>query len=130
MLDVPMTFDKVNHAFHKTAYVLLLAFSFAFVAFAHAILVKSTPSANAIVTGPNVPVVLTFNSKVDQTRSALTLEGPDHSASKVPIIVDRSSPARLMAKLSKMAAGPYDLRWQVLAADGHITRGEIPFRVK
>jgi methionine-rich copper-binding protein CopC len=25
---------------------------------------------------------------------------------------------------------PYKLRWQVLAADGHITRGEISFEVK
>jgi methionine-rich copper-binding protein CopC len=25
--------------------------------------------------------------------------------------------------------GEYRLRWQVLASDGHITRGEIPFAV-
>jgi methionine-rich copper-binding protein CopC len=28
-----------------------------------------------------------------------------------------------------LAAGAYRLRWQVLASDGHITRGEIPFTV-
>jgi methionine-rich copper-binding protein CopC len=28
-----------------------------------------------------------------------------------------------------LAAGGYVLRWQVLAIDGHITRGDIPFAV-
>jgi copper resistance protein C len=101
-----------------------------FVTFAHAILVTSTPIANGVVSGPNVPVILSFNSKVDQARSSLNIERPDHSTSKVPIIPDPSSPAKLVAKLSGMAAGSYNLRWQVLAADGHITRGNIPFRVQ
>ena len=30
---------------------------------------------------------------------------------------------------AELAAGAYVLRWQVLAIDGHITRGEVPFRV-
>ena len=29
-----------------------------------------------------------------------------------------------------MKAGDYVLRWQVLATDGHITRGELHFRVR
>jgi len=29
-----------------------------------------------------------------------------------------------------LVRGAYKLRWQVLAADGHITRGEISFEVK
>jgi len=28
-----------------------------------------------------------------------------------------------------LAAGAYSLRWQVLAIDGHITRGDVPFTV-
>ena len=35
----------------------------------------------------------------------------------------------LEAKASHLAAGRYTLRWQVLAIDGHITRGDIPFTV-
>jgi hypothetical protein len=31
------------------------------------------------------------------------------------------------AELTK--AGPYVVRWQVLAIDGHITRGDVPFTV-
>jgi methionine-rich copper-binding protein CopC len=120
-----------SRALQRAGYVFVITTALSgFLAFAHAILMKSTPLPNGIVSGPDVPVVLSFNSKVDQGRSSLTIEKPDHSTSKVAIVPDPSSPARLVAKLSGMAAGPYKLRWQVLAADGHITRGEIPFRIR
>ncbi|MBV8200512.1 MAG: copper resistance protein CopC, partial [Acidobacteria bacterium] len=41
----------------------------------------------------------------------------------------QQAPQLLTAKLAGIAPGAYKLRWQVLAADGHITRGEVPFRV-
>src|SRR4051794_2550655 len=100
------------------------------IAFAHAILVKSIPAPNEILTGPDVLVDLTFNSRVDQARSTLSLEDENHTASKLNVDVDPSSPARLIARIPKAAAGSYKLHWQVLSVDGHITRGEISFRVK
>jgi methionine-rich copper-binding protein CopC len=36
----------------------------------------------------------------------------------------------LAALVSGLAPGQYRLRWQVLAIDGHLTRGDIPFTVK
>jgi hypothetical protein len=117
-------------AFRKTVLTLLLAGASAFIAFAHAILVKSTPAANEIIAGPNVPVELNFNSRVDQARSTLTLETPSHSTSRVHVDVNSSSPAKLTASISGLASGSYKLHWQVLAVDGHITRGEITFQVK
>jgi methionine-rich copper-binding protein CopC len=122
---------SVRRSLQAIGYVFFIATAlFGVLAFAHAVLLTSAPSANGIVSGPNVPVMLSFNSKVDQARSSLTIEKPDHSMLKVPIIPDASSPAKLIAKLSGMPAGAYKLRWQVLAADGHITRGEIPFRIQ
>ena len=120
----------MNFAFRKTAHTLLLASASASVAFAHAILVKSTPAANEAVVGPNVVVALIFNSKVDRARSTITLEGPNHLSSKMQVESHAPSPAELTAKISNLTAGSYKLRWQVLAVDGHITRGEIPFQVK
>ncbi len=103
---------------------------FAVIAFAHAILVKSIPAPNEVVTGPNVPVALSFNSRVDQARSILSLESGDHGTSRLKVDIDPSSPSRLIARIPKAGAGSYKLRWQVLSVDGHITRGEIPFQVK
>jgi methionine-rich copper-binding protein CopC len=41
----------------------------------------------------------------------------------------QGAPDTLSAKANDLKAGEYQLRWQVLAADGHITRGGIPFTV-
>jgi methionine-rich copper-binding protein CopC len=35
----------------------------------------------------------------------------------------------LTARIAGIQPGSYRLRWQVLALDGHITRGDIPFTV-
>jgi methionine-rich copper-binding protein CopC len=36
----------------------------------------------------------------------------------------------LQSRIQGLERGEYVLRWQVLASDGHITRGEVPFRVR
>jgi len=120
----------MNFAFSKTIAAVVLLLALAFIAGAHAILVKSTPAANDTVSGPDLPVELTFNSKVDQARSTLTLERPDHSTSRLQVDLDPASPAKLAARILGLASGSYKLRWQVLAIDGHITRGEIDFQVR
>jgi methionine-rich copper-binding protein CopC len=116
----------IRNCFHAG----LLGIGLAGIAFAHAILVKSTPAPSEIVAGPKVSVALSFNSRVDQARSTLTLVSPDHSTSRLKVDVDPSSPAKLIAQISSAGAGSYKLGWQVLSVDGHITRGEIPFQVK
>jgi len=95
---------------------------------AHAVLLESTPPLNSSVSGPNVAVKLRFNVRIDTIRSRLTLLRPDGSAQTLEI--SKQTPAdTLSAEATGLAAGTYRLRWQVLASDGHITRGEIPFTV-
>jgi methionine-rich copper-binding protein CopC len=115
---------RVNHTFMSSVIrnavcAGLLTLGLAAIS-AHAILVNSTPAPSEIVTGPNVPVVLTFNSKVDQARSALSLESPDHAISRLKVDVDPSSPGKLIARISSAEVGSYKLRSQVLSVDGHI----------
>ena len=40
-----------------------------------------------------------------------------------------TAPQVLAAQARGLAPGAYRLRWQVLAVDGHVTRGDIPFTV-
>jgi methionine-rich copper-binding protein CopC len=95
---------------------------------AHAILVESTPSLKSAVSGPDVPIKLRFNVRIDALRSRLTLIHPDGSAQALEI--SKQTPAdTLSAEATGLAPGAYRLRWQVLASDGHITRGEIAFTV-
>jgi methionine-rich copper-binding protein CopC len=99
------------------------------VASAHAVLVDSQPVVNSTVSGTEVSVRLKYSSRVDPEHSTLTLLEPDGKVEKVAIGRD-SAPGLLSAKLTGLVKGAYVLRWQVLATDGHITRGKVPFQVK
>jgi methionine-rich copper-binding protein CopC len=95
---------------------------------AHAVLLESTPSLKSAVSGPDVPIKLRFNVRIDTLRSRLTLIRPDGSVQ--PLEISKQTPVdTLSAEAIGLAAGAYRLRWQVLASDGHITRGEISFTV-
>jgi len=97
-------------------------------AMAHAILLESNPSINSAVAGPNIPIKLRFNVRIDSTRSRLTLVKPDASTQSLAITKDGRADA-LASQAQGLLPGEYRIRWQVLASDGHITRGEIPFQV-
>jgi copper resistance protein C len=99
------------------------------VAFAHAVLVDSQPGVNSTVSGPEVAVLLKYSSRVDLDHSTLTLLDPDGKVQKVSI-ESEPTPGVLSARLTGLVRGTYVLRWQVLATDGHITRGKVPFQVK
>jgi methionine-rich copper-binding protein CopC len=113
------------------AFILFAAFAAFFIvapAAAHAVLLESNPSLKSAVLGPDVAIKLRFNVRIDALRSRLTLIHPDGSAQTLEIT--KQAPAdTLLADANGLAAGAYRLRWQVLASDGHITRGEIPFTV-
>ncbi|WP_374656272.1 copper resistance CopC family protein [Dongia sp.] len=95
---------------------------------AHAIIVSAVPAAGATVSGPEIDLAFTFNVRIDTARSKLTLTGPDGGVRDIPILPN-DSPAVLASRLSALAPGSYSVRWQVLATDGHITRGDVKFTV-
>jgi methionine-rich copper-binding protein CopC len=94
----------------------------------HAILKESSPAANSSVAGPNVPIRLKFNVRVDAGRSKLQMLHPDNATSDLPVEKQVEADT-LTSKATGLKPGAYSIRWQVLAPDGHITRGEIPFKV-
>jgi len=115
----------------KSLKLLFLIAAFSLVvasALAHAVLLESTPALKSSVAGPDVPIKLRFNVRIDASRSRLTLVGPAGFTQALEI--SKASPAdEVVANASGLLSGEYRLRWQVLASDGHITRGEIPFSV-
>jgi copper resistance protein C len=98
-------------------------------ALAHAVLVSSTPQKNTAVSGPDITINLKYNSRVDGARSTLSLLKPDGTVEKIGAPA-QVAPDVLSATGHGLAKGAYVLRWQVLATDGHITRGEVPFQVQ
>jgi methionine-rich copper-binding protein CopC len=94
----------------------------------HAILKESSPAAGSTVTGPDVPIKLQFNVRIDATRSKLQLMTPDNQMQDLSV-EKQTSPDTLTTKATGLKPGAYKIAWQVLAPDGHITRGLVPFTV-
>jgi methionine-rich copper-binding protein CopC len=106
---------------------LLAAFAVAGPASAHAILMESTPALQATVPAGPVPVTLRFNSRIDRARSRVTLVRP--GADPVVLPVPASGAEDRLETKADLPPGPAVIRWQVLAVDGHITRGDVPITV-
>ncbi len=94
---------------------------------AHAILLDSEPAARATVPPGPTGIRLRFNSRIDHARSRLALR---RDGEERVLALDPASPADVMAASSALSPGDCVLRWQVLAVDGHITRGEVPLTVQ
>jgi hypothetical protein len=95
------------------------------VAQAHAILEESRPPIGGAVPAGKLVLWLRYNSRLDRARSRLTLTRPDHSQVVLPI--DPDGPPDILTVHLDLTPGAYSVRWQVLAIDGHITRGDVPF---
>jgi copper resistance protein C len=107
---------------------LILLAEFSQLAWAHAVLMESQPSLHSSVKGPEVAIWLRFNVRVDGSRSRLQLVAPDGSQQTLPL-AKQSSPDILQSQVSGLKPGAYKLLWNVLASDGHMSKGEVPFTV-
>jgi hypothetical protein len=106
---------------------LLTALLLPGIAQAHAILEESVPPAGATVKPGPLDLRLRYNSRIDRGRSRLTLIRPDRTKDTIPI--DADGPPDIIAAHLELVSGAYIVRWQVLAVDGHITRGDVPITV-
>jgi methionine-rich copper-binding protein CopC len=123
-----MRFSKRNAKLFVAVAIAMLLLVVVKFADAHAVLKDSSPAPNSTVAGPDVSLKLQFNVRIDAGRSKLQLVNPDNSL--IDLAADKqSSPDTLTAQMTGLKAGQYKIHWQVLAPDGHITRGEIPFKV-
>jgi methionine-rich copper-binding protein CopC len=95
---------------------------------AHAILMESTPKLNSTVKGPDFAITLRYNVRIDGGRSRVRLVTPDGTVSTLTL-ASQASPDTLQTHATGLKPGAYKLQWQVLASDGHMSRGEIPFTV-
>ena len=106
---------------------LLAAMLFPVLAQAHAILEESVPPQGNKVKAGKLELRLRYNSRIDQGRSRLTLLRPDKGRDTITIDPG-TAPDTIVAHLD-LPPGAYVVRWQVLAVDGHITRGDLPITV-
>lgn len=108
---------------------LALIFVLSQMLFAHAILMESTPKQNSTVSGPDIDITLRYNVRIDGGRSRVQLITADGHATALPL-QKQSKPDVLQCKATGLKPDVYKLKWNVLASDGHMSNGEVPFTVQ
>lgn len=96
---------------------------------AHAQLVESTPSANAVLEETPTEIVLTFDEEVDAANSSITVFGRDGapvSVGEVTAVADRRV---IRAPIDALGDGTYAVLWRTLSVDGHVVEGAFSFHV-
>jgi copper resistance protein C len=95
---------------------------------AHAVIVSASPTADQHVAAGKLAIRIEFNSRIDKARSRFQVIAP--TGDKTDVSIDAAGEANIVTGTTvDLVPGAYVLRWQVLAIDGHITRGDIPFMV-
>jgi copper resistance protein C len=123
-----MTIFRLQNPTLKPAIFIALLSALMPQADGHAILTEATPAPGSKITGPDVTIQLHFNARIDHQRSRLFLVLPGGEQKELPLGPEQRADM-LSGEAKGLSAGSYKLRWQVLANDGHITRGEVPFVV-
>jgi copper resistance protein C len=110
--------------------ILILAFvaSCSLSLWAHAILMDSTPKLHSTVKGPDVAIILRYNVRIDGGRSRVELLTPDGSETTLSLS-KQNTPDILQCNAKGLKPGAYKLKWSVLASDGHMSSGDLPFTV-
>jgi len=96
---------------------------------AHAIIVAARPAMNSVVAQGDLEIRLDFNSRIDRTRSRLSLQRPDGTEAAIAPATGAASSV-LTGRAEATMSGRWKLNWLVLSLDGHITRGEVIFSVR
>jgi methionine-rich copper-binding protein CopC len=108
--------------------LVLLALATALPAHAHDIIVRSHPAKDTSVRPGPLTVEIAYSGRIDLSRSRLALVDP--AGGERDLTLDKGVASNVLkADAGTLAAGSYVLRWFVLSADAHLTRGTIPFRV-
>jgi methionine-rich copper-binding protein CopC len=95
---------------------------------AHAIILESSPRHQESLASPK-RLVLRFNSRLEKGLCSTQLVGPQRRTIAL-LRPEPDAPADTLAyALPPLAAGPYQVRWKVMAADGHVTEGVVAFTV-
>jgi methionine-rich copper-binding protein CopC len=121
----------------KALYNIIAATAFAAAALtaplaqAHAILKSSNPAAGVTVDAAPKEIALTFNEKVEQAFSNITLaDGAGKEVVTGKAKVDEANPAILRLVVPSLPAGTYTVTWAVAGHDGHRRKGDFKFTVK
>ncbi len=100
-------------------------------AWAHALLLRSNPAANAVLKEAPAQIELFFSETVEPGLSTVSvLDSNGKAVDLGDVRVDPSDPTRMTVSLGSLTDGVYTVAWKAISAtDGHLTSGSFPFAV-
>ena len=96
---------------------------------AHALVLESSPRADEVLMVSPRRIFLRFNSRIEKALSRITLTDPAGRAVPLPVAALDPTPNHLVVPVPPLEPGQYLVRWKVLSADGHVTKGAFGFGV-
>ena len=98
---------------------------------AHAYLVKSSPTRRATLSGAPARVVLWFNERLEAQFSQVAVWNTDgQQVDGGDVQVGPDDAKKLSVGIPTLPAGTYTVKYRVLSIDGHVVESEFPFTVR
>lgn len=98
---------------------------------AHAFPIRSEPKVGSEVKAPPAQVKIWFDGELEPAFSSIKLIGSDgKEVSAAESKVDEKDPTLLTLSLPTIGPGKYQVKWEVVAKDGHRTEGDFTFKLK
>ena len=98
---------------------------------AHATMKSSIPAADSTVDVAPKEIALTFNEKVEESFSSVTVKDAGGKAvATAKVHVDAKDPDTLHLDLPTLSSGTYAVQWVAVGHDGHRRIGDFKFTVK
>lgn len=99
--------------------------------FAHAIMVRSSPEQNAVLTDSPKQVDVWFNDKVGAEYKALAvIDSKGQRVDNKDLVQDILDAAHLYATVPNLPPDTYTVRYRVVSLDTHIVTGKYQFTIK
>ena len=95
-------------------------------AWAHGILMESSPKQNAILHHYPDKVVLRFNASLEPSMTHVVLEDMERNITALHPTKE-STIEQIIMTIPPLKPGVYHVRYRVLATDGHLTEGSVRF---
>ncbi|MEO5899144.1 MAG: copper resistance protein CopC [Ilumatobacteraceae bacterium] len=99
------------------------------VASAHAELVSTSPTSNAVLTDSPTQIVLTFSEHVDPVPDSIRLVAGDGTAVEIGSMSQTQGDSTISTSVPALATGTYVVAWRAISADSHPVAGAFTFSV-
>ena len=105
--------------------------SFAGLAWGHAFPDHQSPGAGSVLSASPPTVQIWFDGELEPIFSTITVEDANgHVIASGAVAPGQPDPTLLQVRLPALAPGIYQVKWSVVAVDGHRTEGQYTFIFK